>query len=110
MTPAALVKEMTPRQGKVLRYVVSTTDQPVAPNRCVVKTKWSDLPHSDMQARKALSELRRMKLVNRIDKDAYEPTDAGREVIAYANKEHVWQQPPPPKKTNNAVHRKGKKK
>jgi len=108
MKLSEIVGKLTPRQGKVLRYVVSTTDQPVAPSRCVVQTKWSDLPHSDMQARKALSELRRLGLVNRIDKDAFEPTDAGREVIAHANKENLWQQPPPPKKTNKFLNRKDK--
>jgi hypothetical protein len=108
MKPADVMEEMTPRQGKVLRYVVSTKDQPVAPSRCVVKTKWSDLPHSDMQARKTLSELRRLGLVKRIDKDAFEPTGAGRDLIAYANKKGLWQQPPPPEKTNSSLHRKDK--
>ena len=106
MVTPAVIERLTPRQGKVLRYVVSTHDQPVSPSRCVITTKWSDLPHSDMQARKTLSELRRHGLVKRLDKDAYEPTDQGREVIAYANKEKLWQQPPPPKKTNKFLHRK----
>ena len=108
MSDWAVIEAMTPRQGKVLRYVVSTKDQPVAPSKCVVKIKWSDLPHSDMQARKALSELRRMGFVKRIDKDAFEPTDVGREVIAIADKEGLWRQPPPPKKTNKFVNRKDK--
>ena len=108
MTEWVDAEEMTPRQGKVLRYLVSTKDQPVAPSRCVVKIKWSDLPHSDMQSRKTLSELRRMGYVNRIDKDAFEPTDAGRKLIAMADKEGLWRQAPPPKKTNKFLYRKDK--
>ena len=108
MTDWAVVERMTPRQGKVLRYVVSTVTLPVAPSKCVVKIKWSDLPHSDMQARKTLSELRRMGFVKRIDKDAFEPTDAGREAIAIADKEGLWRQAPPPKKTNKFYNRKDK--
>lgn len=108
MNVPAVIERLSPRQGKVLRYIVSTKEQPVHPGRCVVKTKWSDLPHSDMQARKTLSVLRRYGLVKRIDKDAFEPTDAGREALAYADKEGLWRQPPPPKKTNQFLHRKEK--
>jgi hypothetical protein len=108
MTAPAVIEKMTPRQGKILRYVVSTRDQPVSPLRCVVKIKWSDLPHSDMQARKEFSILRRYGLVKRIDKDAFEPTDQGRAVMAYADKEGLWRQAPPPKKTNKFYNRKDK--
>ena len=106
-TPAE-IEQLTARQGKMLRYIVSTRDQPVSPSRCVVQIKWSDLPHSDMQARKELSVLRRLGLVERIDKDAFVPTDQGRVVIAYADKEGLWRQAPPPKKTNKFLHRKDK--
>ena len=108
MATPAVIERLTPRQGKMLRYIVSTHDQPVSPSRFVVKIKWSDLPHSDMQARKELSVLRRYGLVKRIDKDAFEPTEQGREILAIADKEGRWRQPPPPKKTNKFLHRKDK--
>jgi hypothetical protein len=102
---AAVLKRLSPRQGKVLRYIVSTRDLPVAPDRLIVSIEWSDLPHTDMQARRAIGALHRLGLVKRIDKNAYEPTDAGREAIKLADKEDMWRKPPPPAKTNNFLYR-----
>ena len=101
-----MIERLSPRQGKVLRYVVSTRDQPVSPIKCVNTMEWSDLPKTDMQARKALDVLRRFGLVKRVGNSEYEPTEAGREVVAYANKEKLWRQPPPPNVTNKFLYRK----
>ena len=100
------MSDLTPRQGKVLRYVVSTRTQPVAPSSCIAEIEWSDLPKTDMQARKALDVLRKHGLIERVGKNAYVPTDAGREALALANKEGLWRQAPPPSKTNRFLHRK----
>jgi hypothetical protein len=76
----------------------------VTVGRCVIETPWSDLPKTDMQARKALDALRRHGLVERVDKNTYTATEAGKEVIAIATKEKLWQTPPPPAQTNNPIH------
>ena len=81
-----------------------TSVQPVTVARCIIETPWSDLPKTDLQARKALSVLAHHGLVSRIDRDTYDATDAGRAVIAYATKEKLWQTPPSPEKTNNPIH------
>ena len=103
-----MMESMSPRQGKVLRYVVVTPDQPVTPDRCVVKTEWSDLPHTVTQARKALSDLVMKGLVERVDKGQYTATDSGKEVIKIADKDHWWQAAPDPSVTNKFLHRKDK--
>jgi hypothetical protein len=104
MERPAVIDKLTPRQGKVLRYIVSTTDQPVMPDRIINQIAWSDLPHTDLQARKVFDVLRRLKLVERVDKSTYTSTAAGQEVIKYADKEGLWRKPPPAKKTNKLLH------
>jgi hypothetical protein len=102
----AVIERLSPRQGKVLRYLCSTRQQPVTPDRCIRLIEWSDLPKTVLQARKALDILRRYGLVEKVDKNAFSPTDAGREMIKVADKEKRWQEAPPPEVTNKvARHR-----
>jgi hypothetical protein len=108
VTKPPVIERLSPRQAKVLRYVVSTRDQPVTPERCVVQIEWSDLPQNVVQARKTLFMLRKYRLVEQVGKHEYTATDAGREVIAYADKEKLWRQAPPPSKTNKFLYRKDK--
>ena len=106
MAAPAVIERLSPRQGKILRYMAGTRIQPVHPESLVTLIEWSDLPHTDLQARKALSVLCRYGLAKKLDKNAYEVTDAGREVVAYADEQKMWQQPPPPEVTNKYLHRK----
>lgn len=95
---AKLIKKLSPREGKVLRYVCSYTPnsvnydgkQPnVVPGMCVVSTEWSDLPHTMLQARAALKKLEALKLVKK-DGEGYTPTSEGHAVIKTANKQGIW--------------------
>jgi hypothetical protein len=100
MNRPAVIDELTPRQGKVLRQVVTTSVQPVPVSRCIHTMPWSDLPKNDMQARKVLNVLSKLGLVERADKGFYTATLVGKEVIKYANKEGLWRKAPPPSVTN----------
>ena len=92
---------LSAREVKVLRFVVSRSKtEPVSPGMCVVETPWSDLPKTDMQARKALGRLLKFGFVGRKEKNAYVGTDAGLTVVQYANAEGLWRKPPPPSVTN----------
>jgi len=103
--------QLSAREVKVLRFVVSRSKtEPVAPGMCVVQIAWSDLPHSDMQARKALGRLVKLGLTERRDKNAYVSTEAGRVVVQYADAEGLWRTPPPPKVTNIFRNREGQDK
>jgi hypothetical protein len=106
VTKPAVIERLSARQAKVLRYVVSTRDQPVTPERCVVQIEWSDLPQTVVQARKTLFILKKYRLVEQVDKHQYTATPAGKEAIAYADKQNLWRQAPPPSKTNKFLHRK----
>ena len=101
-----VVENLSARQGKVLRYVASTRTQPVTPEMCIVQIEWSDLPHTVVEARKALFMLKKHKLVEQVGKHQYTATDAGKEAVAHADKEKLWRQAPPPEKTNKFLHRK----
>jgi DNA-binding winged helix-turn-helix (wHTH) protein len=103
---SAVIDRLSPRQGKVLRYLCSTRQQPVTPDRTIRTIEWSDLPKTVLQARKALEVLRRFGLVEKVGKNGYSPTDAGREMIVVADKEKRWQEAPPPEVVNRvARHR-----
>ena len=102
---AAVEGQLTARQGKVLRYLVSTRTQPVTPLMCVVEISWSDLPKTFMQARKTLEELRKLKLVERVGKQQYSATQAGKDALAQADKERQWRKAPSPQVTNQFLHR-----
>ena len=100
MNRPAVIDELTPRQGKVLRQVVTTSVQPVPVSRCIHTMPWSDLPKNDMQARKVFSVLSKFGLVERVDKGFYAATLVGKEVIKHADKEGLWRKAPPPSITN----------
>jgi len=82
--------DLTPREGKVLRYVISTYTLPVVPARLVNSIEWSDLPHDQLQARAALEKLRKLGLVKR-QGSGYVATGDGATLIRGANKEGIWQ-------------------
>lgn len=101
----AVIHELSVRDGKVLRFVVSRSKvESVAPIQCCTKIPWSDLPHTDMQARRTLARLVRHGLVERLDKNAYTGTDAGRAVMKYANEQGLWRKAPPAAETNIFFH------
>ena len=95
-------ERLSPRAGKVLRYVVSRTttgNPPVEPDDCTNRIKWSDLPHTHLQAVSTLSGLSKKGLVEKV-KQGYSATAAGIELIALADKRGLWRVPPPPNVTN----------
>lgn len=100
--------ELTPRQGKVLRYVVSHNklfQQRVTADMCIVTIPWTDLPRTKTQAAATISALRKRGLVEQ-DSDGYKPTEAGVKLIAAADKKGLWNKPPPRSKTNVRRHTK----
>lgn len=95
-------ERLSPRAGKVLRFVVARTksgNAPVEPDSCTNRIKWSDLPHTHLQAVSTLSGLSKRGLVEKV-KQGYSATAAGIELIALADKRGMWRDPPPPKVTN----------
>lgn len=88
--------ELSPREGKVLRFVVSNHTPPTTPERCIVSIEWSDLPKTLLQARATLEKLRANGLAERNDKRGYTATAEGRRLIAEASKQKLWQDPPIP--------------
>jgi RIO-like serine/threonine protein kinase len=102
MTDTSVIKKLSPRQGKVLRYVCckSRNDVIVTPEMCIVHIAWSDMPHTAMQARSALVSLRKVGLVERVDKDQYRATEDGFAVMKEADKRKLWRKAPPPSVTN----------
>lgn len=100
MTGAALIERLSARQAKVLRYLATTRQQPVAAQRVIVKTVWSDLPQTYTQALRALAVLHRHKLVERVDKQQYTITEAGQEAVKYMNEAKLFQAAPLPAVTN----------
>lgn len=91
--------ELSDRQGKVLRYVVTTTDQPVHPDRTINHIKWSDLPHSHLEALMTFESLLTKGLVRKQDKSRYTFTEIGVKVVQHANDEGMWNVPPSPSVT-----------
>lgn len=98
--------DLTPREGKVLRYYASKLkggEKQTATDSCIVKTPWSDLPHNHMQAVQTCAKLKaKGLLVAGQTKGWVTATAAGVRLIAKANELGMWQVPPSPKKTNNA--------
>jgi hypothetical protein len=90
--------DLTPREGKVLRYVCTYTpgsyvegrQERVEPSMCVVATPWSNLPRTLLQARSTLEKLRKLKLVKK-EAGGYAPTAAGQAVVKSANDQGIWQ-------------------
>lgn len=97
--------ELSPREGKVLRYVDSFSqrmDAPVFPNMVISGRDWSDLPHTILQAKRTLEKLDEVGMVSRDEKDrkGFRVTPAGIALILSANAQKLWQTPPPPHITN----------
>jgi len=95
-------ERLSPRAGKVLRFVVARTksgNAPVEADSCTNRIKWSDLPHTHLQAVSTLSGLAKRGLVEKV-KQGYSATAAGIELIALADKKGMWRDPPPPNVTN----------
>lgn len=83
---------LTPRQGKSLRYVVSVDrhrGDPVPPEKLVVLTPWSDLPHTVLSAGAVLKELEKKKLIIK-DDGGYRPTPKGKDIIEKARERGLW--------------------
>jgi hypothetical protein len=88
--------ELSARCGKVLRYVVTNRTPPTVPEKCIILIEWSDLPKTLLQARATLEKLRDYGLVERDDQRGYTATAEGRQLIAEANQQGIWQDPPIP--------------
>jgi hypothetical protein len=93
--------DLSPRQGKVLRYCCSKYESgvTVTPDMCIVKIHWSDMPKSPMQAQGALRKLKSFGLVAPVE-NGYRATKDGLALIKQANEEGLWRKPPPPSVTN----------
>jgi hypothetical protein len=94
-------EELSPRQGKVLRYLCSKHrgSEPVTPDKFVIKIAWSDLPHTVMSAQATLERLTEFGLAVRSD-GGYIATKAGLALMKEADKAKLWRSPPPPSVTN----------
>lgn len=103
MTPKKICKNLTPQQGKVLRYICSRSIDPTAPGQAVNKISWSDLPHSLLEAKKCFDDLVELDLIEKSGKK-YIATQLGNKIVAYADKTRLWRKPPPPH-IINAVRR-----
>jgi hypothetical protein len=101
-TPKLKPEDLTPQEGKVLRYFVSMLDREkqTPTDKCIVETVWSDLPKTHMEAVRVTSRLKKKGLLRAGDKGFCAATEAGVRLIQVANKTHVWQQAPPPSITN----------
>lgn len=74
----------------VLRFVVSTNDQPVKPSRVTNSIEWSALPKTFLQARQTFEALKELKLVKKQGNDAYTFTKLGEKVLATGHKKGMW--------------------
>lgn len=86
---AVTTNDLTAREGKVLRYVVSHDYEPVVQSMCLCQIEWSDLPKTLLQAKRTLENLRRHGLVKRVGA-GYAATKQGISLIRYANKNGIW--------------------
>jgi hypothetical protein len=85
--------ELTARQGKTLRFVVSRSrgayEKPVAASDAVIKADWSDLPQTALQAKATLEQLERHKLIRREGK-GFLATEDGEALIRQADAAGKW--------------------
>lgn len=114
----AIVGDISECEGRCLRYVVSTSDQPVEPTRLINQIEWSWLPKSYLEAKKAFENLLKLKLVRKQSKRGYTFTDLGVAVVSHADKAGMWRSTsrkppeapeykPSPKPTKKRTKRKG---
>ena len=93
-------EELSPRQGKVLRYLCSQYKiGPATPDKFVNKIAWSDLPHTVWSAQATLERLTEFGLAVRSG-DGYTATKAGLALMKEADKAKLWRSAPPPSVTN----------
>jgi hypothetical protein len=100
-------EDLTPREGKVLRYFVgrkASGDNQTATDDCIVEIPWSDLPHSHSQALLTVSSLVSKGLLTKVSDGWYTPSQGAATLVAAANKAKMWQVAPPPSVTNQAEH------
>src|SRR4051794_36928269 len=95
--------ELTPQEGKVLRFFASRLDREkqTATDDTIVETAWSDLPKTHMEAVRVTSRLKKKGLLKAGEKGFCVATEAGVSLIKAANKTNVWQQAPSPSVTNH---------
>jgi hypothetical protein len=95
-------EDLTPQEGKVLRYFVSmlAREEQTPTDKCIVETVWSDLPKTHMAAVRVTGRLKSKGLLAAGEKGHCRATEAGVRLIEAANKTKVWQQAPPPRITN----------
>lgn len=94
-------RELTPTEGKTLRYLVARFPEPVKPSQATNKISWSDIPHSYLEALGVMERLRKWGYAEKMPL-GYVATEKGRKRIARANKNKEWQAPPPPSVTNRS--------
>lgn len=110
-----IAKQLTITEGVVLRYLHTTTDLPLNPERVINKIEWSPIPKTYMEAKKTLERLTELYLARYPEDDnGYMPTDRGNAVMLYADQQGMWRAPikePPlaPKYTPNKQRPKSKK-
>ena len=94
--------DLNPQEGKVLRFYVSKLDREkqTPTDACIVKTVWSDLPKTHVEAVRVTSRLKAKGLLKAGERGYCIATEAGVRLILAANKDHLWQQAPPPYITN----------
>lgn len=90
MRKPAVIEKVGETQGRCLRYVVHSQDQPVMASRLVSHVEWSWLPQSLLEAKAALEKLTKLGLVRKLGK-GYTHTDAGIKVCKYADDINMWQ-------------------
>lgn len=95
-------EDLTPQEGKVLRYFVSMLDreEQTPTDKCIVETVWSDLPKTHMAALRVTGRLKSKGLLAAGEKGHCRATEAGVRLIQAANKTRVWQKAPSPNITN----------
>jgi hypothetical protein len=106
-TSTAKPEDLTPREGKVLRFLVGRKrkgDTQTATDECIVERAWSDLPHNHAQAVQTVSSLKAKGLLVNVSKGHYTPTEAGVRLMEKAEKANLWLTSPPPSVTNNPEH------
>lgn len=95
-------EDLSPQEGKVLRFFVSRLDreEQTPTDDAIVETVWSDLPKTHMAAVQVTGRLKKKGLLKAGTKGYCIATEAGASLIKAANKDGFWQQAPLPATTN----------
>lgn len=89
---AELAKSLGNQKGICLRYV-TLREITVDPEKLVSKIEWSFLPKTYLEAKAVLESLVSAKLAKKVGKRGFASTKLGGEVVAYANKNGMWNGP-----------------